>query len=996
MAYFWTLPRRALRLADSQYSIVINKNLVNLFGAVLTVFTLSVSTAGAATIVHVPADQPSLQVALDTVPDGGIIEIAAGTYSAPGPSGFTIFPDLSGGTRSFTVRAAASAAVVLTGNGNSRILTLTTPKPVFFERLTFANGLSTEGYHAGAVSLSHAQASFNQCTFDKNAANPTKPNPETGGGAVWIDTSTTAFEGCTFTNNTSLNYAGAISALLSQVFINNSRFSNNRTNVAGQSDFNAGGAIHGNGGTMKISHCSFDDNSAGYVGGAIYVIGLWEDDDPGADLLVTDSEFSNNVAALGPTGTFTNTTTGGAVFLEAQTTARFFNCRFTNNSAQQGGAISSYQTITEVKNCVFTNNRAVGSGTSESLGGAIIALSADNPNGQGASQPNRRSAQLTVTDSLIQGPGISSPSARQGGGIFIAGDLNFAYGLGGAPVKGTLDDNRAVAYLTRVVFSNLATVGPDNNGAAGGALTADFATIHAHDCIVLNCSTTHFGGAFELVRRSVGDIVNTTFSHNTAGNLGGAITMFGGELNITGSNFLENALDKAGAQGAVLVITPDVGGGGLPPVDMVGTISNCLFQNNSGDPTILDGDSSTAPYNRLQYNNNRFYPDSSNLIRNDQGGGFSNVQQLNAMLINRSDSTQTDKAPFNDNVALSGPAAAGAILTVPPTILRGGAPTETPPIPTFVVFAASGGTALLDGTAQRSPTGVVPVSSDGAHTLKVGTLTLSTSPPPGAALNISTRLPVGSGQNVLIGGFIVKGPVPKRVLVRAIGPSLSPAVPNALLDPTLELHDGAGALIGRSDNWRVTQLGGAVTNDQAIEILSTSLAPANDAESAIVAILAPGSYTAVVGGANNSTGIAVVEVYDLDAVQDSTLANISTRGFVQTGDNVMIGGFIYLGDIRATNVVVRGIGPSLVPFGISNALADPVLEVFNGNGTSIKLNDDWQQSPEAGAIQAAGLAPGNPAESALLLTGLPRGQYTAVLSGKNKTGVGVIEAFIFP
>ena len=731
--------------------VVAKTNRRNISRVILVASVFAASCAfGAGTVVRVPADQASLQVALDTVPDGGVIELAAGTYAAPS-GGFTIYPDLSGGTRGFTVRAAPAATVVLTGNGTSRILTFTTPKTVIFERLTFANGVSTEQYHGGAISVSHVQASFISCVFDKNAGNA----PTTGGGAVWIDTSTVSFQGCTFTNNTSLNYAGGISALLSSVFISDSRFSGNRTNLPGQSDFNAGGAIHGNGCTMKIAHCSFDDNQAGYVGGAIYVIGLWKD--PVMDLLVTDSEFTNNIAALGPTGTKPDPTTGGAVFLEAQTTARFFNCRFRNNAAQQGGAISSYQTITEVKNCVFTNNRATGSGFSESLGGAIIALSSDNPDPSlGASQPNRRPAQLTVTDSLIQGPGASAPSARQGGGIFISGDLNFAYGLGGAPVSGSVDSNRAVAYLTRVVFSNLNTVGPDSNGGSGGALTADFATVHVHDCIVQNCSTSHFGGAFELVRRSVGDITNTTFSHNTAGELGGAITMFGGDLNVNGSNFLDNGLSKASADGTVIVTSADPGGSGLPPVDMVGTISNCLFDNNTGKSTIYDGDSTNAPFNRLQYSANRIFPNDSNLFRTDVGGPTTNVQGLNALLIARNDGTTTDKAPIN-NIALTSAEPAGAILTVPPTVLQSGAPGEAVPIPSYVAYAASGGTANLDGSAQRNNADVVATSTDGAHTLRVGSLTLSTRPPPGAALNISTRLPVGNGQNVLIGGFIIRG-----------------------------------------------------------------------------------------------------------------------------------------------------------------------------------------------------------------------------------------------
>ena len=213
----------------------------------------------------------------------------------------------------------------------------------------------------------------------------------------------------------------------------------------------------------------------------------------------------------------------------------------------------------------------------------------------------------------------------------------------------------------------------------------------------------------------------------------------------------------------------------------------------------------------------------------------------------------------------------------------------------------------------------------------------------------------------------------------------------------MELHKGTGALIGKNDNWRTTQLGGVITADQSIEIAASSIAPVSEAESAIIATLDPGAYTAIVGGANNSTGIALVEIYDLDAVQDSTLVNISTRGFIQDADNVMIGGFIYLGGVGATNVVLRGIGPSLVSAGINNTLGDPLLEVRNSNGALIASNDNWQQSPQAAAIQAAGFAPSSNAESALLLTGLTRGAYTAVLRGQNNgTGIGVIEAYIFP
>ena len=218
-------------------------------------------------------------------------------------------------------------------------------------------------------------------------------------------------------------------------------------------------------------------------------------------------------------------------------------------------------------------------------------------------------------------------------------------------------------------------------------------------------------------------------------------------------------------------------------------------------------------------------------------------------------------------------------------------------------------------------------------------------------------------------------------------------IAGALQDPTLELHDGTGALIARNDNWRVTQVGGVIPAGQAIEI-QAAIPPTNDLESAILATLNPGSYTAIVG-ANGSPGIGLVEVYDLDAIQDSTLANISTRGFVKPDPDVMIGGFIYLGGPGATKVVVRGLGPSLSqpPYNITNPLQDPTLEVHDANG-GIIVNDDWAQSPRAAELPV-NFRPSDPRESAIFSTGLPLGNYTAILRGKNGTGVGVVEVYIF-
>lgn len=244
--------------------------------------------------------------------------------------------------------------------------------------------------------------------------------------------------------------------------------------------------------------------------------------------------------------------------------------------------------------------------------------------------------------------------------------------------------------------------------------------------------------------------------------------------------------------------------------------------------------------------------------------------------------------------------------------------------------------------------------------------------------NISTRLNVGTGDNVLIGGFIVVGSEPKKVIVRGIGPSLP--VTGALADPFLELHDSTGATIASNDNW--------VDSPDKQAIIASTVPPTNDKEPAIITTLDPGAYTAIVRGVNNSTGVALVEVYDLDATTDAKLANISTRGFVETGDNVMIGGLILLGD-TARDVIVRAIGPSLP---VPGAIADPFLELHDSNGDLIGSNDNWRSDQEAEII-ASGVPPSSDKESAIVAT-LDPSAYTAIVRGANNTtGVALVEVY---
>jgi lysyl oxidase len=260
----------------------------------------------------------------------------------------------------------------------------------------------------------------------------------------------------------------------------------------------------------------------------------------------------------------------------------------------------------------------------------------------------------------------------------------------------------------------------------------------------------------------------------------------------------------------------------------------------------------------------------------------------------------------------------------------------------------------------------------------------------GKQVNISTRLNVLTGDNVGIGGFIITGPDSKTVLLRALGPSLSAfGISGLLPDPTLELHDHTGAVIGFNNNWKDSP-------SQQTLIQNAGLAPSNDLEAAMVQTLSPGAYTAIVQGNGGATGIGLIEVYDIDPNSRSTLSNISTRGFANTGDSVLIGGEIIGRGLGANGsgsakVLLRAIGPTL-PASIANRLQDPILELHDGNGALITSNDDWKSSQQS-EIAATGLAPTDDRESAILWV-LNKGNYTAILLGKNgTTGVALIEAY---
>jgi WD40 repeat protein len=313
-----------------------------------------------------------------------------------------------------------------------------------------------------------------------------------------------------------------------------------------------------------------------------------------------------------------------------------------------------------------------------------------------------------------------------------------------------------------------------------------------------------------------------------------------------------------------------------------------------------------------------------------------------------------------------------ASATATPTATATAIPASTtPPPPTPTATATATSTPSSTPASSATPT-ATPVA---------------TASPQSQPLNIATRGYVASGNNALIGGFIITGNQTKKVVIRAIGPSLQSNLANALADPVLELHSADGSLLSRNDNWRDD-------SNQAAELEAKQIAPSHELESAIVAILGPGNYTAMVSGNNGASGVGLVEIYDVSTQKDSRLANISTRGIVASDQNVLIGGFILGGANGNAKVLVRAIGPSLSGAGIPNALSDPALELRDGNGVLLQSNDNWKDQQRS-AIEATNIPPAMDSEAALIAD-LPSGTYTAIVTGKGPSGVALIEIYSLP
>jgi hypothetical protein len=673
----------------------------------------ALQAAQASRLVRVPQDAPTLAAAMSRVADGGVVEMAAGTYASP-PGGFLV----NNAGKGFTVRAAAGAAVAIDGGGGRKLLRLLNSKPargrlVTFQGIAFQNGYSADANLAGGVTLSAAQAVFRRCSFVGNRAE----SAVTGGGAVKaLAGSSVTFIGCSFRENSSPLRGGALALRDSTATIQGGGFIANRTNLPGHNPRSIGGAIAVIDGALSLSGVRFEGNQAGFAGGAIYAIGNW---DRGSSLSVTGSTFTGNQAAADPCCAQPEPTTGGAVHVEDLTTLRVQSSLFQGNRAVYGGAVDEYRADVEIDNSVFQGNQTPLATPQGGLGGAISAFSADS---SADGDANRRPARLVVTRSLLQGSGVATPSVS-GGCILANGDTARMYGEGVA-AAGALADNRAQVGIRGVVFSGCAAqTSAGGNGSFGGALEGDLIDLDLEDSMILDSAARGLnaaGGGLSLQRETDARILRTTFAGDSAQKWGGALYLNGSTVQVDGCRFYANDVVPGVAEtlgesrGAAIYSIP-----GLNPArprNVGGVVSNSSFSENLGLP-VWDLDPPSGPTNEMRYDGNRFSPTTFGdrvYVDTLASPGGANVWDLNVLAVYRAGRGTTDKS-VTANQPVFNPRE-GDLRIVPSPNGVGAAPAA--PGASSLAYAWTGGSAAIGTVGLARTAGLFEVPP-GSYTLAV-------------------------------------------------------------------------------------------------------------------------------------------------------------------------------------------------------------------------------------------------------------------------------------
>ncbi|MDP1624402.1 MAG: hypothetical protein Q8L64_01395 [bacterium] len=732
--------------------------------------THSMPLATAPVIIHVPGDAANLQVAVNTVSDGGIIELAAGTYDAPAGGGW-IFNNLGKG---FTIRAASGATVILSGGGTTSILRIqneliSAGKPIIFRNLIFENGYTqTEGL-AGGLTLSKALATCVDCTFRNNT---TRVTTSVGGGVYVANSSQVFFINTLWQDNISYSGGAGLGVRFgSKVYIHNSRFIHNLSNPPNHLLYASGGGIAVGNSMVRISNTVFENNQAAGFGAGLYIIGTWTsapDTTPQSDVIIANSLFLNNEAKPDPTVAQALPSEGGGINIEDQSILKIYNTRLIKNRAMIGGGLNIFRATVEVYNSAFLGNQANGQVYTASFGGSISINSTDGP-ADGAN--NRPTGKVTVEDTLFQGHygDVTAPASQVGGCLSASGDGHRIDGDPSVPDVGTIAENRAVVSLNRVIFDDCDVEATDGNGSVGGAIQVALTDLSLQNSLVMRSDALGQGiaGGVAALYNSNANISRTVFAYNTAGQFGGGLFMQGSTVQVDNSRFYGNEVSPgvieavAQSYGAAIFMTIDEARN-LPAN---GTIQNSIFSSNIGI-AIFDDDRTNGPINAVVYNNNQFYtnnqfqpPTDVKAVYRSSMSAPQTASGLNSLVITRSNGTSTDKSPANNNIELSTAPKLGGVVAGPANILTTNAAGETPFPPTLAYLGYSwiGASATLDGQAVSGNAGVSSANV-GTHTLSVGgtnfTASIYQAPTPAATFTASGSSPVTLGWSVTAGTFL--------------------------------------------------------------------------------------------------------------------------------------------------------------------------------------------------------------------------------------------------
>lgn len=703
-----------------------------------------VSFSALAATLRVPSQVADLQTALVQANDGDVIEMAAGTYFAP-PSGFR----LENNAKTLTIMSAPSATVRLEGGGQGGNIFwfgysdnyAGTHAQVSFEGLTFSNGYSEEnGVAAGITMLSGAIATFKSCIFENNV----NEAASTGGGGMLVgDGSTIFIFDSQFIGNLAKNEGGGISIKTnSTVHIHNSKFVNNRTNIPGHRTTSAGGAIHMGDSKLRVTNSRFEGNRSGYVAGAIYSIGTYQeswtgppDQAPGAEVIISNSTFLNNGVMRDSNNLFYQPTEGGAVHSEDMAKAYIYSSRFEKNFAMDGGAVNLYRADVEVHDSVFLGNQAIGAAVEghKSLGGTFSVVSNEASDATtGFGFYNRSSGTLSISNSYIQG-GYDSVifTADVGGCLYASGDSNRVYGENGITQEGTVTSNRAQVTVQGTAFNNCDVQSNILAGSGvGGGIAVDLVDLTIQDSFIINSDAVgnnSSGGAIAIFNQSTSDLSRIAVQANSAEGFGGALFVQGSHIALSDCSLVENEISPLVAEssntsyGAALFTAPfDGDGGNRYGVIASGSVENCIISNNVGLP-IWDDDRTDGPINSVVYNGNQIYNNSFSDSIYTTGGLPNNdltVAELNSLVVNRNIGISTIKSDI-DNTALADASVIAQLMAVPNLLYSTNALGDpSPPTTSYLVYSWDGTTAEINGSALIPKAGAITTTIAGENHLE--------------------------------------------------------------------------------------------------------------------------------------------------------------------------------------------------------------------------------------------------------------------------------------